>query len=120
MKKKTYKTPYIFFFTQAGYSYNTAKGETRNQGRIRCAQELVKAEDWAKLHLSFEWNRDDTTSAEFSDERPAWGLWLCTARGINGDIVQSLSGIDFGRDGEPWGHPYKRVVEAELALEEMP
>jgi hypothetical protein len=35
-----------------------------------------------------------------------------------GKVVQSLGGVDFGRDGDPWGQPYARVVEAELALEQ--
>jgi hypothetical protein len=37
----------------------------------------------------------------------------------DGKIVQSLCFIDFGRDGSPWGDSYKRVVEAELALEQI-
>ena len=26
--------------------------------------------------------------------------------------------VDFGRDGKPWGDLYRRVVQADLALEE--
>lgn len=120
MKTKTYKTPYAFFFARAGYSYNASKGETRKQGRIRCAQALAKAEDWAKLHLSFSWSIDrDADSSDFSDEKPSWSLWVCTVHDSKGQSCASLCGIDFGRNGEPWGHPYKRVVEAEMALEQM-
>jgi hypothetical protein len=32
-----------------------------------------------------------------------------------GTVVANLGGVDFGRDVEPWGNPYARVVEAELA-----
>lgn len=55
----------------------------------------------------------------------SYHLWQCTAWQCEGDDMgaltyrASLGGIDFGRDGEPWGNPYRRVVEAELALEAL-
>jgi hypothetical protein len=108
-----------FFFANAGFSYNPQR-ETSDEGRLRCAQSLAKAEAWARAALSFEWSVDpDCDSSEFSDEQPAWNLWQCLARGKGAEVVAALGGIDFGRDCEPWGDSYKRTVEAELALEAM-
>ena len=108
---------YHFFLKHAGYSYDP-KAETASQGRIRCAQSLARAEFTAReLGYSFEWSVDDTDSSEWSDETPAWAQWVCVMRDQNGKIESSLGGVDFGRDGDPWGNPYRRVVEAELALE---
>jgi len=104
-----------FFRAHAGYSYNP-QTETRAQGRMRCAMQLACSEALAAdADISFSWSEDDTDSSEWSDERPSWSQWVCAAMRANGDIVASLGGVDFGRDGEPWSHPYKRVVEAELA-----
>lgn len=111
-------TPYHFFLKHSGYSYDP-KTETRMQGRIRCAQMLAKAEQTAKDNgVRFAWSVDsDVDSSDFSDEMPAWQLWECLAYDEDGNVVASLCGIDFGRDGQPYGQPYARVVEAELALE---
>jgi hypothetical protein len=70
--------------------------------------------------VSFEWYKDGTTSKEFSSKRPYYELWACVARGPTGVPFAHLGGIDFGRNKELWGQPYKRVVEAELALEFVP
>lgn len=117
------RTAVAFFYANAGYSYNPAT-ETKRQARTKHAMELANAEDWARSNLSFEWEVDqDVDSSEFSEERPRWSLWVCIARDEAADqvrIAAILCGIDFGRGGEPWGQPYKRVVEAELALEVMP
>lgn len=118
------KTAYHFFLAQAGYSYAPDK-ETPMQGRIRCAKSLAYAERCARdAGASFDWSQDDQTSAEWiSDDndggrnRDPWYTWVCLARDANGKVFASLGGIDFGRDGEPWGDPYRRVVEAELACE---
>lgn len=110
--------PYQFFKEQAGYSYDP-KTETQAQGRHRCALSLARAERLAKEKgMDFQWEPCDTTSEEFSNKRPFYRLWACQAH-LEGEVVGSLGGIDFGRDVEPWGQPYKRVVEAELALEAL-
>lgn len=113
------KTPYKFFFDNAGYSYDPKK-ETELQGRRRCAKAYAEAEARAIAEqVDFEWIVDPgVDSSEFSDEKPAWKLWGCMMR-RNGRVCQSLWGIDFGRNGEPWNDTYKRVVEAELACEEF-
>lgn len=116
-------TSYRFFFAHAGYSYGP--GETPEQGRRRCAFELAKAERRAsEAGWSFAWMVDPHMDSSDWDERPraiakadAYALWGCIARDQDGEARASLWGIDFGRDGEPWGSPYRRVVEAELALE---
>lgn len=110
-------TPYHFFLKHAGYSYGN--GETKQQERIRCARALAKNERAAsKGGFTYVWSVDPhTDSSDFSDESPAWSLWQCCMLNADGRIVNSLHAIDFGRDGEPWGDPYQRVVEAELASE---
>lgn len=108
-----------FFFRRAGYSYNPAtQGEIA--GRAAGALDLARAEylAWDRGY-TFHWEVDDIDSSYFSDEQPPWRLWGCIMRDRDGNVVQSLGGIDFGRDGSPWGEPYRRVVEAELACEEV-
>lgn len=110
-------TPAAFFRTHAGFSYDPAK-ETKAQGRARYARALAKAEVAALFAgLHFAWEVDDIDSRDFSDDPEPWALYACTAYNATGDAVAHLGGIDFGRDGTPHADPYRRVVEAELALE---
>lgn len=111
---------YQFFLKHAGYSYNP-ETETPMQGRIKGARALAKAERQARdAGYSFAWGIDDPRgSAQWTDEKPAWGSWYCVAHNSEGETKYALYGIDFGRDGEPWGNPYRRAVEAELALESL-
>lgn len=114
-------TAFSFFLEYAGYSYNPAT-ESEYAGRVRGALALAQAEALARESgCSFDWDVDpDIDSSEFSDDRYPWHLWYVLARDDAGHVFASLSGVDFGRDGEPWGDSYKRVVEAELALEFKP
>ena len=116
---------YHFFLANAGYSYDP-KTETPLQGRQRCAKTLAHAEKRARERgCSFHWEIDgDITSAEWiapdqdgGRRRDPWDTWACVARDDTGAVFASLCGIDFGRDGTPWGSTYRRVVEAELACE---
>ncbi len=118
--RKHNRTAYHFFLSHAGYSYDP-KTQTRMQGRIACARHLAYAEERAKRYgCSFAWEIDqDIDSSEWSDDPEPWHTWSCIARDANGKVFASLCGIDFGRDGQPWGEPYRRVVEAELA-DELP
>ncbi len=111
-------TSEAFFFREAGFSYDP-KIETPAQGRRKCAVAMADAERrGSDAGLSFGWESDPyITSADFSDEEPAYALWTCVCRDASGVVVASLCGIDFGRDVEPWGQSYRRVVEAELAAE---
>lgn len=105
-----------FFYDHAGYSYDPTC-ETPEQGRVRCAEALALAEQKASAAgVSFYWSHDlDIDSSDFISGESAYPLWECVARRLDGTIIASLGGVDFGENGEPWGEPYRRVVEAELA-----
>jgi hypothetical protein len=98
-----------FFHEWAGYA--------TPPGKAVCAMDLARAEQWAEDEgLAFEWSIDpDIDYSDHSDEQPPYALWQVLCQ--HGDESASLCGIDFGRDREPWGDNYKRVVEAELAHE---
>lgn len=104
----TFTAAQKFFFEHAGYSVPP--------GRAVCAVQYAEAEEKAReAGCSFEWGPCDTTSQEFSKVRPFYPLWRCSMRDPKGKMCASMCGIDFGRDKAPWGDPYRRVVEAELA-----
>ena len=118
------KSPYHFFLKNAGYSYG--KDETKQQDRISGARALAKVEREAtRGGFTYAWSIDQfTTSADWIDDNKEggrncdpWQTWQCVMLNSDGRIVNSLHGIDFGRDRSPWGDSYRRVVEAELALE---
>jgi hypothetical protein len=112
---KTLHDAFTFFFENAGFSWNSSQGETEQQGRERCALDLAKAEAQGKaLGFAFAWGRDDTTNREFTDEGPEYYLWR-VALVHEGEALEHLSGVDFGKDGNPYTNDYRRVVEAELA-----
>jgi hypothetical protein len=113
------RTPESFFWKHAGYSYNPTAGETPEQGRRACAVALAAAERaGSDAGLSFDWMIDpDVDSSDWSDDPEPWRQWVCLCRDMDGAVVASLGAIDFGRDGEPLGSDYRRVVEAELASE---
>lgn len=98
-----------FFHAEAGWA--------TPPGKVACAMILARAEEWAVVEgVEYEWAEDDCIeSSDFRDDVPAYPLWVCVAR--LGDAVESLGGIDFGPGCDPWGEPYKRVVEAELAAQ---
>lgn len=110
-----------FFLANAGYSYSfDPKTETKQAGRARCARRLAKAErDARALGYTFEW--EDGWS--IGDHQREYGecyadggpdtCETCLMRDQNGKVVQSLGCID---DATP---AYRRVIEAELALEEL-
>lgn len=110
-----------FFYDNAGFFYDL-KTQTKEEVRKRSAALLAKAEEWAcEEGVSFHWEVDRyADSSEFSDDPDPWDLWTCVARSLQGVVIGSLGGVDFGRHGEPWENTYRRVVEAELALEAMP
>lgn len=100
-----------FFEEHAGYSYNPVF-ETPEQGRHRCAEELATAERWAlDAGVYFDWEPDPDGYLSAGDAPGPW--FSCCARNMFGHVVASLGGID-----DPT-YPYRRVVEAELALEAM-
>lgn len=106
-----------FFYAHAGTSWNPAT-ETREQGKKSGAIKYAAAEEKARNHgITFHWELDDTTSEEFSNEQPFYPLWRCGAMTFDGQVCGGLFSIDFGRDGDPSGSTYRRVVEAEIAME---
>lgn len=109
--------PARFFYDNACYSYDP-KTQSPEEGRAQCALLLAIAEREASdAGCSFQWNHDDTTSAEFSDEEPAYLLYVCTMYDGNAVAVGCVGGVDFGPDGTPYSNEYRRVMEAELAQE---
>lgn len=103
-----------FFAEHAGYSYDPAT-ETPKQGRLRCAAELASAAMRAfEDGCSFEWSVDPDGARYYDGESAT--EWACVMRNSSGAVCGSLSGIGLG-ESDPWSDPYRRVVEAELALE---
>lgn len=119
--------PFRFFMANAGYSHNPAT-ETREQGQKRCARLLADAERRARdAGCSYRWEVDpEVRSSDWIPDhedggkyRDPWITWQCVMYDAQGKAIGSLHGIDFGRNGSPFGSPYKRVVEAELALDSL-
>jgi hypothetical protein len=114
-----------FFYEQAGWSYNPSN-ETAEEGRARGALRLATAEDYAQTHdWMFAWEPDpepcycDADSHEHEVEfcvlfDRAHDDFDAVGRLLKRRILASLYGI-CGATRE-----YRRVVEAELALEAMP
>jgi hypothetical protein len=109
-----------FFYDNGGYSYD-AKVETEEQGHIRSAIAMASAEEWAMDNgYFFDWINDDngcsgcgceSDDCSCSSGEPHETLG-CIMRSDENDHAQSLWGI-CGADAN-----YRRVVEAELAMEE--
>lgn len=107
--------PTEFFYDNAGFSFDPEK-ETQEQGRMRVAIGLAKAErDASENGVHFQWSHDGMDSSEWIDTDDPWPTWQCVAYDGNGEIVDSICGVDFGRDGDPHSDVYRRVVEAEIA-----
>ena len=111
---------YLFFLRNAGYSYDP-KTETKQAGRASCARKLAKAErDARALGYTFDWEDDwslGCTHEKYYGEAYANGepatCESCIMRDPAGAVVQSLGCIDDAT------REYRRVVEAELALEQL-
>lgn len=118
-----------FFYTHAGFCYKMS--ETAEQGRLRGAVALAKAEDWAKENegsgrdgdIEFNWEEDEEYNPRDYDspDMPeiGWGCILNKWSEKRGEWypAASLWAITFAEDYPEKNDPYKRVVEAELALE---
>lgn len=106
-----------FFYGQCGYC-----GDGRvswQEARARGAIELARAEQWAEENCQTTWQPDEEYSPDDYDDpdmpQTAWG---CVVSDSDGELA-SLWAVTFDGDGHPDG-PYKRLVDAELALELMP
>ena len=119
--KQTLTREEFFFYENAGYSYDT-KSETAEQGRIRCAKGLARAETEAsRFGWVCEWLRDDSgcsgcdcgsEDCDCSTGKPHETLG-CVLKDANGDTLESLWGICGPSQS------YARVVETELASEAL-
>jgi hypothetical protein len=108
----------LFFYEHAGYSYDP-KTETAEQGRIRCAMELARAEAYGRtLGYSFEW-RDDWEIGSHKDyfgddsayaKREPDTCEQCTMLDTDGKRMPFALGCIDDADAN-----YRRVIEAELA-----
>jgi hypothetical protein len=109
-----------FFLEHAGWA--------TPPGREDCAILLAAAEARASAGgVSFHWEIDEDSSSadwksaeELREDGGPYAVWGCVARDASGGCFASLWSIDFGPGGDPWGDPYRRVVEAELATEYEP
>ena len=108
-----------FFYDHAGWSYHPDT-ETPHEGRLRGARALAKAERWAQeAGISFYWDFD----TEGDEPEPGYVFMRCDAYtdglvdGGGPQVVTSIGGID-EREDQP-NLDYRRVIEAELALEAM-
>ena len=112
---------FLFFLRNAGSSYNP-KTQTKRQGQYAGARQLAKAErDARALGYTFDWQNDsdgcigcdcDSPDCKCSSGEPHECL-VCLMRDSDGKVVQSLGSVC-----EP-SREYRRVVEAELALEQL-
>jgi hypothetical protein len=108
-----------FFAKHAGLSYDP-KTQTPAQGKARNARRLARAERTAaNMGFTFEWeyDPDGCIGCECGSEDCACSTGVshevlsCIVRNADGLVIGSLGGIC---DPTP---EYRRVVEAELALE---
>ncbi len=119
MKPITEEAPAVFFFYEhAGYSWN-AKTETEEEGRRRCAHALADAEAKSQgAGCRYNWSHDmDSDRSGIEHDAP---LWICDMFDSEGEPLGCLGGIDLGEN--PFGpgkDAYARVVEAELALDNL-
>jgi hypothetical protein len=109
-----------FFHKHGGFSYDP-KTETPDQGRLRCANAMADAEQYAwDQDWTFEVSPDPYADESFMDNQPeqCQAEWRGKAQAVllrdaDGEVLQSIGGC-FG-DAD-----YIRVIKAELALEAMP
>ena len=121
MKQTPKQAAYLFFLRNAGTSYKPAT-QTKRQGQSEGARMLAKAErDAAALGFTFDWDYDQEgcigCACGSPDCKCSTGedheCLSCICRNADGEAVASLGSIC-----EP-SREYRRVIEAELALEAM-
>ena len=119
IKQQTAKQRAFYFFLKHGACSYTPAKETKRQGYARQARELARTErDARALGYTFEW-QDDWSIGDHSKEFDCYEAGgpetceSCIMRDSDGKFVQSLSCIDDAT------REYRRVIEAELALEHL-
>lgn len=104
------------------FAYNTSGAcnpavETQEEATFRYACRLRDAEEWLMMQddAEVDWMTDtDADRYGIEHDGPLWAVVM-----VGGGERNSLGGIDFAEDGDPWTDDYARVIEAELALELM-
>jgi hypothetical protein len=115
------QSAYLFFLKHAGYAYRPS--ETPQAGRSRSARQLAKAErDAVALGYQFEWRNDDEGCSGCdcgSDD-------CACSTGVDHETLGCLMYAPDSKDAVQslWGicnptREYRRVVEAELAMEAL-
>lgn len=115
-----------FFYDNAGFGYDP-KTETEEEGKVKCAKALAKAEafateqgwsvTWEQSGEQYGWQGetfDVITKPGFKGE--TFDGYDAALYDEDGHFLGSIGGVTFAKN-TPTGDPYKRVVEAELALE---
>ncbi len=114
-----------FFYDHAGYSFDP-RTETKESGRVRCAQALAAAEQ-----RYLDAHRDSGVRIVWETDEQSWSDWRVDSRSgdtdsepdtieqacildASGLCLASLGGIEDADDD------YRRVIRAELALEAFP
>jgi hypothetical protein len=110
-----------FFMKHAGSSYMPGK-ETRAQGKRRGAIKLAKAEAEASARgWTVEWEHEQDPDLSWASEEDRDGIsenLSAVLKDEHGHVLSSLGNITFGYDSMV-NRNYRRVVEAELALEAL-
>lgn len=112
----TFNDAVEFFYTHAGFSYDP-ETQTPEEGKRACAEALARAEEEGRKRGFFTvWKRDDVPFGDDVHEPDEYGyvatLWHTAAFTGERVMLASLGMID-AEDGDP----YRRVVNAELAME---
>lgn len=97
---------YLFFKEHGATVYGHA---------AQVAYDLARAEKWARDEgIEFEWKDDPDSYRDYSDSEPGVMVFeFCVAVNEDGEVLASLGGVGDAST------EYRRVVEAELALEAM-
>jgi len=120
-KQTAHSRAVAFFMKHAGSSYMPGK-ETRAQGKRRGAARLAKAEKEAAARgWTVEWDHEqvpDLSWASEADREDIDEVLMAVLKDEHGNVLESLGNITFGRNSME-NRNYRRVVEAELALEAL-
>ena len=114
-KKTDQQRKKIDFFLKHG-GYSTKPGETKRQGQLRSARQLAEAEAFAEdagWKVSWEPDQEPYDMGDAETEPPS-EVYVAVLMDDDDNVLGSLGAI-----GDP-DNNYKRVIEAELALEAMP
>ena len=105
----------VTFFKKHG-GYSTRPGETKKKAIQNSAERLARAEQYGTdMGWTVTWDYDqEEYQLGDAEETPPSEVLVAVLRDSDGNVIGSLGGI-----GDPDDN-YKRVVEAELALEAMP